>query len=109
MASTSRDPSAVFAALADPTRRSILEAVAATPDVTATVLADGRPVSRQAVVKHLQALADAGLVVAERHGREQRYRVTPAPLADAMAWMVAVGAAWDDRLARLRKLVEAGD
>jgi ArsR family transcriptional regulator, cadmium/lead-responsive transcriptional repressor len=97
---------AVFAALADPTRRRILEAVASTDGLTATDAAADLPVSRQAVVKHLQALADAGLVAAERHGREQRYRITPGPLTGAMAWMADVGAAWDERLARLRTRLE---
>jgi DNA-binding transcriptional ArsR family regulator len=96
----------VFAALADPTRRDVLRAVTDRPDVTATELALDLPVSRQAVVKHLQALAGAGLVAAERHGREQRYRATPAGLGDALAWLVEAGAAWDDRLERLRRRVE---
>jgi len=101
----------VFAALADPTRRAVLRAVAsaATGSATATELADDLPVTRQAVVKHLQALADAGLVAGERHGREQRYRVTPEPIRAAMAWMADVGAAWDARLARLQdRLTERG-
>jgi DNA-binding transcriptional ArsR family regulator len=82
----------------------VLQAVAAatTGSATATELASDLPVSRQAVVKHLQALADAGLVAGERHGREQRYRVTPEPITAAMAWMADVGAAWDRRLARLQ-------
>jgi len=95
------DPGPVFAALADPTRRGVLRAVADAGTATATELAGDLPVSRQAVVKHLQALADAGLVSAERHGREQRYRITPEPITTAMAWMADVGAAWDARLARL--------
>ena len=105
------DPAPVFAALADPTRRAVLQAVsvAATGSATATELASHLPVSRQAVVKHLQALADAGLVAAERRGREQRYRVTPGPITAAMDWMADVGAAWDDRLARLsQRVVERG-
>ena len=97
---------AVFAALGDPTRRRVLEVVAQTDGVTATDVAAGLPVSRQAVVKHLQSLADAGLVAAERRGREQRYRLTPGPLTEAMAWMADVGSAWDDRLARLRTRLE---
>ena len=103
------DPAPVFAALADPTRRAVLQAISVAPtgSATATELASQLPVSRQAVVKHLQALADAGLVAAERHGREQRYRVTPGPITAAMDWMADVGAAWDDRLARLsQRLVE---
>jgi len=93
----------VFSALADPTRRSILEAVAAVDTTTATELAAGLPVSRQAVVKHLQALSEAGLVTSERSGREQRFRLTPGPFTDAVAWILDVGAAWDHRLARLQQ------
>lgn len=99
-------PDAVFAALADGTRRELLRAVGRRGDATATELAADVPVSRQAVTKHLQVLAAAGLVDAERHGREQRYRLTPAPLDDAVRWMAEVGAAWDDRLERLRSIVE---
>ena len=57
--------------------------------------------SRQAIVKHLQVLAAAGLVAAEKVGREQRYTVTTAPLDDASRWMASVGSAWDRRLAKL--------
>ncbi|MGH9027116.1 MAG: ArsR/SmtB family transcription factor [Acidimicrobiia bacterium] len=92
---------AVFAALADPTRRELLDRLARTP-ANATELAAPLPVSRQAVVKHLQALSEAGLVAGERHGREVRWSVTPGPLADAMSWMVDVGGQWDRRLARLK-------
>ncbi len=52
-------------------------------------------------MKHLQVLAGAGLVAAEKVGREQRYRLQPARLADASAWLTSVGASWDRRLARL--------
>jgi len=111
---------AVFAALADGTRRGLLRAIAAVASTagtatapaaggggtTATALAEGLPVSRQAVVKHLQALEAAGLVASERHGRERRYRVVAGPLDEAVRWMVEVGAAWDDRLDRLRHRVE---
>lgn len=92
----------VFAALADSTRRDVITRLAAEP-MTATELADVMPVSRQAVAKHLSALADAGLVASEREGREVRYRLTPGPMTDAMAWLADAGAAWDGRLARLKK------
>jgi DNA-binding transcriptional ArsR family regulator len=91
----------VFVALADATRREVLRAVGSSDGVTATELASEMPVTRQAVAKHLAVLADAGLVTAERHGREQRYVVTPGPLGDAMRWLAEAGAAWDTRLARL--------
>ena len=69
---------AVFAALADPTRRRLLDQLSSDGPLTATELASSYPVSRQAVVKHLTALAAAGLLDAERHGREVRYGVVPA-------------------------------
>jgi DNA-binding transcriptional ArsR family regulator len=97
----------VFDALADPTRRGILEAVAAEP-ASATQLAGTLPITRQAVVKHLGALAEAGLVQRERAGREVRYRVRPEPLTEAMAWMVEVGGRWDERLARLQRQLGPG-
>lgn len=97
----------MFSALADPTRRTIYQALSQSESSTATELAAGLPVSRQAVVKHLQALAEAGLVASARQGREQRYRVTPAPLGDAMAWMLRAGARWDARLERLQRRVDA--
>ena len=93
----------VFAALGDPGRRSLIEAVAARGTATATELAAELPVTRQAVAKQLYALADAGLLRATRAGRETRYEVTPAPLESAVEWMVSVGAAWDERLAALRR------
>jgi DNA-binding transcriptional ArsR family regulator len=98
---------AVFSALADPTRRALLGRLSASAGASATELSAPMPVSRQAVVKHLQALSDAGLVAPQRHGREVRYSLTPAPLGDAMGWMADVGAEWDRRLARLRRQFDA--
>jgi DNA-binding transcriptional ArsR family regulator len=100
------DPDAVFAALADPTRRGIFRTLADGGADTASDLARGLPISRQAVSKHLVALAEAGLVASERTGRETRYRPTPEPLADAAAWLTEVGSLWDARLAALARLVE---
>jgi DNA-binding transcriptional ArsR family regulator len=77
----------VFAALADPTRRSLLDAVADRGDATATELAAALPISRQAVAKHLGVLHSAGLVSSVRAGRETRYRPTTAPLDEAAAWI----------------------
>jgi DNA-binding transcriptional ArsR family regulator len=107
MSSQDERVDAVFAALADPTRRAVLGRLADTPAVTATELAEPLPVTRQAVVKHLQALSEAGLVTGQRHGREVRYEITPEPLGDAVGWMVSVGAEWDRRLARLRRTLGA--
>jgi DNA-binding transcriptional ArsR family regulator len=93
----------VFAALADPNRRYVLEALAQRDTATATELAAEMPVTRQAVAKHLAALNEAGLVESRREGRETRYELTPGPLGAAMDWMAGVGAEWDSRLARLSK------
>jgi DNA-binding transcriptional ArsR family regulator len=92
---------AVFTALADPTRRQVVRALSSQSDLTASRLAGELPMTRQAVTKHLAALDRAGLVEGRREGREMRYTLTPAPLAEAMGWMTAVGGQWDDRLARL--------
>jgi DNA-binding transcriptional ArsR family regulator len=97
----------IFDALGDPGRRALVQAVAARGSATATELAADLPVTRQAVAKQLAALADAGLLRATRAGRETRYEVTPESLRDAVAWMVDVGARWDDRLSRLGKSLKA--
>ncbi len=97
---------AVFGALADPTRRALLTAIADHPEMTATELAAELPISRQAVLKHLTSLEDAGLLDRERSGREVRYRMTPEPLSDAISWMTEVGVQWDDRLAVLNRRLD---
>ena len=99
---------AVFDALADGNRRRLLILLAERGGATATELAADLPVTRQAIVKHLAGLRAAGLVEPERRGRETRYRLTPAPLGDAAAWLAAVGAEWDDRLNALRRHLESG-
>ncbi|MBV8952910.1 MAG: helix-turn-helix transcriptional regulator, partial [Solirubrobacterales bacterium] len=85
------------------TRRTLLVAIAHQPAATATELAAELPISRQAVLKHLTALAEAGLLDRERAGREVRYTVTPEPFGAAVSWMVAVGGQWDERMTALRR------
>ena len=92
----------MLGALADPTRRALFERLVAEGPDTATNLAHGMAVTRQAVVKHLQVMRGAGLLSSERDGREVRYRAEPAAMDDAVVWMVDTAAAWDRRLARLR-------
>jgi DNA-binding transcriptional ArsR family regulator len=92
----------VFDALADPTRRRIVERLGRAP-ASAGEIADHLPVSRQAVVKHLALLEDAGLVHGERDGRRVVFRLTPGAFADAAGWMHDVGAQWDRRLERLAR------
>jgi DNA-binding transcriptional ArsR family regulator len=99
---------AVFSALADERRRSLVEVLAERGSATATELAAGLPVTRQAVAKHLASLGEAGLVAVTRSGREARYRLTPEPLGDAVAWIERVGASWDERLAALERHLAEG-
>jgi DNA-binding transcriptional ArsR family regulator len=94
----------LFDALSDPTRRRLFTRLVQDGPDTATRLSAGLPVSRQAVVKHLQALAEAGLATPERSGREVRYRANAAPLTTAVGWLVEAGARWDRRLARLERV-----
>jgi DNA-binding transcriptional ArsR family regulator len=91
----------VFTALADPTRRRLLDQLSTQGPLSATDLAGGYSVSRQAVVKHLGALSAAGLLRSERHGRQVLYGVVPERLHEATAWLADMGARWDGRLAAL--------
>ncbi|WP_336317720.1 metalloregulator ArsR/SmtB family transcription factor [Streptomyces lavendofoliae] len=99
----------VLGALADPTRRRLLDLLAARGEATATALAERLPVSRQAVVKHLAVLDAAGLVAGTRVGREVRYAVRPAALDATARWMAALAADWDRRLARIKHVAEAAE
>jgi DNA-binding transcriptional ArsR family regulator len=96
----------VFDALGDPTRRHIVESLSR-HEASATQLAADLPVTRQAVAKHLTALKQAGLVEPRRQGRQTLYRLNAEPLEAAAAWIVRVGAEWDERLERLRGLVRS--
>jgi DNA-binding transcriptional ArsR family regulator len=98
----------VLVALADATRRQVLHLLAARGEATATTLAAELPVTRQAVVKHLTVLEQAGLVVGRRAGREVRYTPRSQPLDDTARWMAGLAAEWDARLATIKRIAEAG-
>jgi DNA-binding transcriptional ArsR family regulator len=92
----------VFTALADPTRRAILAALAAGGPATATDLADRLPVTRQAIAKHLALMAEAGLVTAEPGERRRvRYRLRSAPMQVAQQFLAALARDWDRSLEAL--------
>ena len=91
----------LFGALSDPTRRALFERLLKQGPDTATRLAEHTTLTRQAVVKHLQALVEAGLASSERDGREVRYKATPEPLATVVGWLTESSKDWDRRLARL--------
>lgn len=99
----------VLIALADPTRRQLLNLIAARGQATATTLAAIVPVSRQAVVKHLTVLNGAGLVVSSRVGREVRYTVCPHQLSATAEWMANLAADWDRRLEWVKRVAETNN
>jgi DNA-binding transcriptional ArsR family regulator len=98
----------LFAALADPVRRSLLANLAENSPRTATQLAQEYPISRQGIQKHLVVLEDAGLVAVNQVGREKRYALTPEPLGELEQWTKEIGVKWDERLLRLKKMLEEG-
>ena len=98
----------VFAALADPTRWRVLTLLAERGDGTATTLAGELPVSRPAVIKHLAVLDRAGLVESRRRGREVRFTVRPDRLDAAARDLADLAAAWDARLAAVKRMAEEG-
>jgi DNA-binding transcriptional ArsR family regulator len=98
----------VLSALADPTRWELMDRIAAGDGTTATTLAEGLPVSRQAIVKHLGVLERAGLVTGRRAGREMRYSVRVEQLDATARWMAAAARRWDTRLAAIKVLAESG-
>jgi len=93
----------VFSALADPSRRAILAALAAGGPSTATDLADRLPISRQAIAKHLALLGDVGLVTPEPGERRRvRYRLRSAPMQVAQQFLAALARDWDGPLDTLK-------
>ena len=97
-------PDAAFAAIADPTRRRLIETLARGPS-TATGLASDLPITRQAVAKHLGLLRDADLVGSDRVGRETVYTLQPDALRGVAEWSARVGREWEQRLKKLEGVV----
>ena len=96
----------LWSAVGDPTRRRMLDQLLSEGSGTATSLSEHLPVTRQAVAKHLIVLDRVGLVHATTAGRERQYRVDPAQLARAVAQLADVGATWDTRLQRIKRIAE---
>ncbi|MFI5487641.1 MULTISPECIES: ArsR/SmtB family transcription factor [Micromonospora] len=97
----------LWSAVGDPIRRTMIDLLLAGGPGTATSLSDRLPVTRQAVSKHLAVLDRVGLVHGTPAGRERRYQVDEAQLARAVAQLSAVGATWDARLRRIKRIAEA--
>ena len=96
----------LFFALGDSTRLSVVRKLGAGGELSATMLADGAKVTRQAIVKHLQVLEGAGLVTHEKRGRDVLYALDTRRIEQARDFLDAVSASWDRALERLRHLVE---
>jgi DNA-binding transcriptional ArsR family regulator len=96
----------VFAALGDPTRLRLIARLARGEPLSIRELTEGEHVTRQAITKHLEVLAEAGLVTDRKRGRERLYALEAAPPDDARRYLDQVSAQWDKAIARLRALVE---
>ncbi len=102
-----RKAAPIFAALGDETRIRIIAVLCAGGALSITQLTAGSDITRQAVTKHLQVLADAGLVRDVKVGRERRWEFEPTQLEAAQRALDAITAQWDQALARLKTLVES--
>lgn len=95
----------VFQAIADPTRRKVLEMLAE-KERPISEIADQFPMSRTAIAKHLKVLSEAELVNDRKAGRERLYRLQPEPLAEIKQWLAYYDKFWDNKLSILKHIVE---
>jgi DNA-binding transcriptional ArsR family regulator len=102
-------PSALFAALGDPTRLRLVVRLSRGESLSITELSTGTKLTRQAVTKHLHVLAGAGVATASRLGREQRWSLDEHRLAQARLFLDRIARQWDDALARLKAAVEENE
>ena len=109
MSTGRREGDALWAAVGDPTRRRLVDALLTRGEATATTLSGELPVTRQAVAKHLAVLMRAGLVNDRRDGREVLYAVRPERLDEVSQGMARISAGWDERLAAIKRLAESAD
>ena len=107
MSTALADEEQLWAAVGEPSRRRLLDALLARGEATPSALAEEMPFTRQAVSKHLAVLDRAGLVEGRRHGREVRYVVRPDRLDAASRAMARAATQWDRRLAAIKHIAEA--
>lgn len=101
-----RHHAAVFAALGDETRLSLVAALAAGEPRSIVQLTGGMRITRQGITKHLRILEHAGIVRSVRHGRHSLFELEPAPIIEMREYLSRVAAQWDQVLGRLKSLVE---
>jgi DNA-binding transcriptional ArsR family regulator len=97
----------MFGALADPTRRNILELLATSGELSATALYEHFPVSPQAVSQHLKVLREAHLVEMEKRAQKHVYRLNPQTLSQFEAWVQQMKQRWEERFAALDTVLES--
>jgi DNA-binding transcriptional ArsR family regulator len=101
-----KNRAAIFAALGDETRLSLIGTLSGGQPQSISRLAQGSQLTRQAITKHLRVLEGAGMVQSVRTGRENLFELRPKPLKDAQAYLARVSNQWDDALTRLKSFVE---
>jgi DNA-binding transcriptional ArsR family regulator len=97
----------VFAALGDPRRLRLLARLGGEGPLSISRLSEGAGITRQAVTKHLQVLADAGLAISLRRGREQLWQLEAARLEEARRSLELISRRWDEALERMKMALEA--
>ena len=106
LSSEIRTAAPVFAALGDETRLRLLMRLCEAGRLSITELSEKQPMTRQAVTKHLYVLSEAGLVRASKQGRQQVWEMSPEKMKQARRWLKTIEREWDERLGRLKALVE---
>ncbi len=96
----------MFSALADPTRRSIVELLAASGQLSATDISDKFEMSAPAISQHLKVLREAKLVDMEKHAQQRIYQINPDTLDELDEWVTKLSKQWDARFDRLEKLLK---
>jgi DNA-binding transcriptional ArsR family regulator len=96
----------MFVALADPTRRTILEILANSGELSATAIYQQFPVSPQAVSQHLKVLREANLVEMEKHAQKHLYRLNPHTLSQFETWVQQIQQRWSERFDALDAVLE---
>ncbi len=96
----------MFVALADPTRRTILELLASSGELSATALYEHFPVSPQAVSQHLKVLRETHLVEMEKRAQKRVYRLNPQTLSEFEAWVTQTKQRWSERFDALDAVLE---
>jgi DNA-binding transcriptional ArsR family regulator len=100
------DAAPLFAALGDETRLRLVSRLCREGPLSITRLTQGTEITRQAVTKHLLALADAGIAAGAQHGREHVWRLIPESLGEARVYLDQISKSWDSAIERLRAFVE---